>query len=133
LFDGFPRGDGTTASLTLIDLRRCILAREKLLKKQFQPGYTLWWLRNWEYNNCTDSEPCRRAREALLGFYVDRAAVGSLDLLGGRSPSGFCARRLCASCFEHALESLANGRKKTWEELPGFFDLPPWNELKNDL
>ncbi|KAJ7928422.1 hypothetical protein B0H13DRAFT_982159 [Mycena leptocephala] len=130
LFDGVKRRDGTTASLAPIDLRRCILAREKLLKKRFHPGYTLEWIRKWEYDDCTKPEPCRLVRNTLLEFYVDTAAVGSL--VGGRSLSGFCAH-LCATCFEHATDSLTRGRKKMWEELPGFFDLPPWNELKNDL
>jgi hypothetical protein len=42
-------------------------------------------------------------------------------------------KSLCTGCRSHAKELLQKGRKKIWDELPGFFDLPPWSELKNDL
>ncbi|KAF7370418.1 BTB domain-containing protein [Mycena sanguinolenta] len=41
LFDGTDRSDGTCASLSRTDLRICAIARQKLLYKQFEPGYTL--------------------------------------------------------------------------------------------
>ncbi|KAJ7018340.1 hypothetical protein C8F04DRAFT_1151881 [Mycena alexandri] len=56
LFDGHPRDDGTIASLALLDLRRCIVGRDKLMKARFEPGYTLGWLKNWDHGlDCTDA------------------------------------------------------------------------------
>jgi len=40
---------------------------------------------------------------------------------------------LCDGCRGNIDERIAAGQKKIWEELPSIFDLPPWNELKNDL
>jgi hypothetical protein len=39
--------------------------------------------------------------------------------------------RFCFACARHTTESIDAGRKKMWDELPKFFDLPPWGELKN--
>jgi hypothetical protein len=39
----------------------------------------------------------------------------------------------CPACKHKINELNTAGRQKTWDELPSFFDLPPWNELKNDL
>jgi hypothetical protein len=40
---------------------------------------------------------------------------------------------LCGACVKEAEEATATGHRKVWEELPGFCDLPPWGELKNEL
>ncbi|KAF8130914.1 hypothetical protein K438DRAFT_2032132 [Mycena galopus ATCC 62051] len=40
---------------------------------------------------------------------------------------------ICATCCSHVDELTAVGREMIWEELPGIFGLPAWNELKNDL
>jgi hypothetical protein len=42
-------------------------------------------------------------------------------------------KNLCDGCRNHAIILTTAGRKKVWTELPGFFELPPWSELKNDL
>ncbi|KAF8217101.1 hypothetical protein K438DRAFT_1953963 [Mycena galopus ATCC 62051] len=44
----------------------------------------------------------------------------------------FFKSKFCSACARNAAECVAAGRKKVWEELPAFFDLPPWSELKND-
>ncbi|KAJ7712646.1 hypothetical protein B0H14DRAFT_3637630 [Mycena olivaceomarginata] len=42
-----------------LDLRCCLIGRERLLVKQFQPGYTLGWLRAWPQSpTCGDAAGC---------------------------------------------------------------------------
>lgn len=129
LFDGIPRGDGTTASLAPVDQRRYVLGRERLLKQQFRPGYTLGWLRTWNFDpdDCSDFIRCIRAREEMFRMYLDDGHLRTLGLLS------LTKSKLCPTCKVNASESMIAGRKKLWEELPSFFDLPPWNELRNDL
>ncbi|KAF7330791.1 hypothetical protein MVEN_02418300 [Mycena venus] len=43
------------------------------------------------------------------------------------------SEKICAQCQQHTIESAAAGRKRIWEDLPGFFELPPWDELTGDL
>ncbi|KAJ7200045.1 hypothetical protein B0H12DRAFT_554556 [Mycena haematopus] len=136
LLYGVEREDETWVSLSPDDLRRCVLARQRLLIKQFQPGYTLGWARKWEFHGCTALEQCRVAREGVLSRFLDSATVDALPhRLGDFEFFGiwfFNRFRFCPTCKQHAISSISTGRKKMWEELPGMFDLPPWSDLKND-
>ncbi|KAF8216802.1 hypothetical protein K438DRAFT_1925832 [Mycena galopus ATCC 62051] len=129
LFNGIPRQDGTRAHLSSLDLRRCVVARERFSKRQFQSGYTFGWARQWEFDDCTDLVDCRIAREAVVIVFSDAEEImldesfGPIDGL----------LHFCDTCIGHLSECMAAGRKKFWNELPEIFDLPPWNELKNDI
>ncbi|KAJ7307103.1 hypothetical protein DFH08DRAFT_975661 [Mycena albidolilacea] len=129
LFDEIRRPDGTVARLPSLDLQRCVVAREKLLAKQFQEGYTLGWARKWPFDDCAKSR-CRTKRESIMNWYLEDSELAALEpptRIGG----GF--DQLCTVCTKHATESTVAGRKKVWEELPSFFDLPPWTELKSGM
>ncbi|KAJ6519068.1 hypothetical protein C8R45DRAFT_1085126 [Mycena sanguinolenta] len=110
LFQSIEKDDGTTAALPPIHLRTCVIAREKLLLKQFEPDYT-----------------CRRLRETLTWEFC--------SILAGFVPPDSIARfcKLCAACDKHAMEAMMAGRKNLWQHLPNVFDLPPWDRLKDDL
>ncbi|KAJ6593497.1 hypothetical protein B0H19DRAFT_916562 [Mycena capillaripes] len=135
LFDGIRRDDGTLASLPLSDLRRCVGGRERLLTKQFQSGYTLGWLRKWEFNDCSGPTLCPALRGVAFRWVLDRMHAGGLGDL--HSPTGVNGEDwrglVCEACYDHIAKSAAAGRKKMWEELPALFDLPVWQELKNDF
>ncbi|KAF7370411.1 BTB domain-containing protein [Mycena sanguinolenta] len=127
LFKRIGKRDGTMAAWPLTHLRRCVIARERLLLKQFELGYTLGWARKWEFDDeCTDPSSCRKSRETITWDY--RSFIASLI------PLPFLAQfKLCTACRKHATEAMAAGREKMWQELPQIFDLPPWDQLKNDL
>ncbi|KAJ6519060.1 hypothetical protein C8R45DRAFT_885318 [Mycena sanguinolenta] len=128
LFDGMLRRDGTRASLSPANLRRCLIGREKFMIKQFETGYAFGWTRKWEFTDCTSPVMCFKMREDILEQFKKKpqiCALCKMDWLG--------FIKLCTACTRHATESVAAGRQKIWEELPQIFDLPHWNELKNDL
>ncbi|KAJ6589883.1 hypothetical protein DFH09DRAFT_1140351 [Mycena vulgaris] len=125
LFDGVPKGDGTSASLAPIDQRRCILGRELMVKAQSEPGYTFAWLLSGTTGDCTDPKTCPTLRETHI-----RKTWGTNHLWALTPP--WEGKALCAECQQHMVESMIAGRKKIWEDLPGFFALPAWSELKND-
>ncbi|KAJ7169137.1 hypothetical protein C8R43DRAFT_945096 [Mycena crocata] len=123
LFDAPER-----TSLIPIDQRNCIMGREKLLKTQSQEpeGYTFGWTRSPPSGGgCTDTILCTATREATLRHCSDNMNVIALNELRRES--------LCRACTRHMLASMASGRKKIWQELPNFFDLPPWAELTDCL
>ncbi|KAJ7809060.1 hypothetical protein B0H14DRAFT_3760210 [Mycena olivaceomarginata] len=128
LFDGVQKEDGTITHLSGLDLRRCVVAREKLLTTQFQPGYTFGWARQWVFDDCDDVSRCRALREDIQRMHLDGAHIRVL----ARS-SHFLSHTRCFPCTRHITESIDRGRKKTWDKLPKFFDLPPWGELKNNI
>ncbi|KAJ7177496.1 hypothetical protein C8R43DRAFT_872384 [Mycena crocata] len=121
LLDGSKRSDGTTASLTAVDQRECLLGREKLLKAQVQKdsGYTFGWMRSSAFDDCTNPTRCGPLRAACIRICMDNLCVNALIKVS----------TLCNPCKRH----MEDGREKIWENLPTFFGLPPWNELKNDL
>ncbi|KAF8216803.1 hypothetical protein K438DRAFT_1797869 [Mycena galopus ATCC 62051] len=126
LLKGIKREDGTVASLPAVDLYRCVVGQRRISIKQFEPGYTFGWVRAWESDDCTDPEQCRMSREAVIFMYLDR-----LDLIA-LAPRDLDFN-LCVACARHTAEYMGAGQKKIWDELPEIFDLPPWNELKNDI
>ncbi|KAF7370421.1 BTB domain-containing protein [Mycena sanguinolenta] len=128
LFDGIQRDDGTVAHLGGLDLRRCVVAREKLLVKQFEPGYTLGWAQKWDFDGCENSAQCRTSRETVLRENLECADIEALT-----RPFMVMFHEYCAPCARHVKACIAAGRRKIWEELPDFFDLPPWSELENDM
>ncbi|KAJ6593500.1 hypothetical protein B0H19DRAFT_1365572 [Mycena capillaripes] len=132
LLDGIHRKDGTVASLATVDLHQCIRGREKLINAQSQPGFTWGWLKHgvWAHDeDCTNtSGRCTSIREALL---IKCTEVVQLRALGQFAPER--PRGLCIGCRQHANDLVSAGRKKIWDELPCFFGLLPWDELKNDL
>ncbi|KAJ7935147.1 hypothetical protein B0H13DRAFT_1700095 [Mycena leptocephala] len=127
LFDGISRGDGTSAFLAPLDQRRCVMGRDFLLKAQGQPGYSQGWLCSWNGNddNCANLHKCTRVRSKSLKHYLKYFDVQAFKFL---DPS-----ELCNSCYQHCWKLYVEGKKKLWEDMPSFFDLPPWAELTNDL
>jgi hypothetical protein len=88
----------------------------------------LGWLRSWApTEGCRAPAYCKRVRDGFLRNYLDELELCAL--------SPFVALQLgfCAVCAPPSEAAVIAGRKKIWEELPTFFDLPPWNELENDL
>ncbi|KAJ7668654.1 hypothetical protein DFH06DRAFT_1182184 [Mycena polygramma] len=129
--DGVSRDDGTLASLGPLDLRRCIRGRERLLSAQLQDGYTCGWYRFWKPSNgCPTRGQCTKTLDARLHDHLD---FPTMKAFAHFIPTAHKNNLFCATCKYGIREFSAGGRRRMWEELPGFFDLPPWNDLKNDL
>ncbi|KAJ7018337.1 hypothetical protein C8F04DRAFT_1151872 [Mycena alexandri] len=122
LFNGLSREDGTLASLSLVDLRRC-----RLFTKQFESGYTFGWRRGWDFDGCANPPACGYIRTAIVEGYSIHAG-----LLVFPKELSYIYKHLCPPCCQQLKAAMLAGFKKMWEELPGAFDLPAWNELKND-
>ncbi|KAJ7496925.1 hypothetical protein FB451DRAFT_207902 [Mycena latifolia] len=128
LLDGIKNRDGTLASLTSVEQRQCILGGQKLLIAQTQPGYTMGWLRSWvPAAGCTQRNGCTTVRNICLHRYLDSGAIWALDSYTE------LYLEFCDACRPPNEAAVRVGREEMWEDLPGFFDLPRWNELKNDL
>ncbi|KAJ7287168.1 hypothetical protein C8J57DRAFT_1167172 [Mycena rebaudengoi] len=119
IFDGVPREDETSATLSPADQRILVLAREKILKAQYMKGNTLDW--------AVSSQEC--CREWLHAVTREFLISGVLDPL---TPAQHFPGS-CESCQADIKESMAQGRENIWRSLPDFFELPAWSDLKNDL
>ncbi|KAJ6519059.1 hypothetical protein C8R45DRAFT_1065863 [Mycena sanguinolenta] len=120
--------DGTRASLSPVDLQRCAIGRQKLLVKQFEPGYTFGWARKWEFTDCTSPVVCGNLRDDVWRNQMGDCLISALH-----QPVWLSTSEFCAACIRHAKESMTAGRKKIWRELPKIFGLSSWSQLKNDL
>ncbi|KAJ7157737.1 hypothetical protein C8R46DRAFT_1292576 [Mycena filopes] len=133
IFDGIPGPNNTVSALSLSDQRICILARSKILDAQFEPGQTFGRIfsNSWG-DGCVSEFTCGIARPKYL-----------LDLVLGGEVSGprpvedfeWDSSDICEMCIEQATEDWdwRGADDKMWNNLPSFFGLPPWGELKNDL
>ncbi|KAJ7502960.1 hypothetical protein B0H11DRAFT_612659 [Mycena galericulata] len=132
MFDGITRIDGTKASLAPIDLRTCVMGHQRLVRAQWAAGNTLECLKVQDYDECIAPTECNAYRQVIV---VERGLISGYfgALLPLSAVEAGAKGRLCAPCLQNTMESMAAGRKKMWDDLPGFFDLPPWSELKNDL
>ncbi|KAJ7502965.1 hypothetical protein B0H11DRAFT_1854163 [Mycena galericulata] len=126
-FHGVLRKDGTTASLASVDLEKCVLGRQKLVTCQWAHDYTLGGLTAPHCDRCTSSGCCGPRCLRLLAMLLQAGQPFALCLPLIRGLG------LCAECTGHTEKLMTAGRKKMWEDLPSFFDLRPWSELKNDL
>ncbi|KAK7008227.1 BTB domain-containing protein [Favolaschia claudopus] len=91
-------------------------------------SYSLGWLRKWDFlGDCARPGACGAVRERLLMVCMDNAVVAALFKAEDIPMLTAC----CPTCLAHIRDSMNSGRKKTWDELPGLLDLPPWHELKN--
>jgi hypothetical protein len=79
-------------------------------------------------------ETCRRLRSQVLLPETHKGILRHVP-----PQTSVCAFRqlnqlqdsLCDACAALAETAITTGRAKMWENLPSFFDLHPWSELKN--
>ncbi|KAF7315165.1 BTB domain-containing protein [Mycena indigotica] len=138
LFDGVARGDGTTATLAPEDLRQCMLSRDTIIRHQCEAGYSCAWALSAPAstpglvrtgNVCSNIAACTAMRASYMSRFMRHPSL----LPASPTSTQFIWRYgFCASCREGVVATIKAGRTKGWEDLPGFFDLAPWSELKNE-
>ncbi|KAJ7079561.1 hypothetical protein B0H15DRAFT_787917 [Mycena belliarum] len=118
--------DGLSATIRLPfpDQRSCILGREKLLKAQWEQH---WILSDTRADGCRSKLNCIEGRK----FCRDWGLKQGVTILSLKPD--IADTTLCDLCWTSYSEEMHKGRKELWDKLPSFFDLPPWNELKNEL
>ncbi|KAJ7707371.1 hypothetical protein B0H17DRAFT_1032527 [Mycena rosella] len=127
IFDGVNRSNGTLATLSPIDQRRCSLGRAAILRAQWV--YTLGWVReDTEDTSCTDRSACQREKAS---FVLECVGSGKIAAFNPISIADILT--LCPTCNRLSKTKMTEGRQKMWELLPTFFELPPWSELKDNI
>jgi hypothetical protein len=129
IFDGIPRGDGTIATLSPIHQRAGSLGRTALLRAQWDSGSTFGWTEDLsEELGCADPLSCRHKKYSFFRRHVVRGSLAPFC-----SISYVNSLNLCAACTQSVKAKMSAGRQRMWDLLPAFFDLPPWDELKDEL
>ncbi|KAJ7741480.1 hypothetical protein B0H14DRAFT_2989301 [Mycena olivaceomarginata] len=126
IFREIQSPDGTVSTLSSSDRITCALGHERLLQVQWQSCSSLGWLIAWKpVPDCKDVSRCQQWQQSILNTILTSTKVHSFILVS------YVQRGFCAPCAQLGGTALTAGRAKMWEDLPSFFNLPPWSELKN--
>lgn len=105
------------------DRDRCLLARERLISKQF--SQTFGWLNPGDYSfNCTDIQRCNDTKRTIFWHLATHPLCSALKHWGNQWENG-----LCQPCILTCRDEHNSGRAEIWENLPSYFSLPPWDQL----
>ncbi|KAF7338115.1 BTB domain-containing protein [Mycena venus] len=123
ILDGIPRDNGLPATLSAQDQRLCILGSKRIVQAQWELERLWNWLSSDD--GCTGNEGCTVWKSTVFRRLVKtQAPLAPFSL-----PRNL---KMCIACATKHAEIVLEARKKLWDQLPVFFDLPPWAELKND-
>ncbi|KAJ7668681.1 hypothetical protein DFH06DRAFT_982295 [Mycena polygramma] len=135
ILKGIPGPDDTVITLSSKEQQICILARPKIIRAQFEPGATFGGMFDDDWGiHCCDAE-CQDARPKYQRDLLLRAEVRALRPLDFQEEYWKSFGKLCSDCVEQAMEGVPKGMpsEKIWQALPSFFDLPPWDQLTNNV
>ncbi|KAJ7164769.1 hypothetical protein C8R43DRAFT_988349 [Mycena crocata] len=133
LFEGIDRGDGSRAIIP--DGTKIILALALERIQVFQKS-NIEWLKDDEIipsSACKSRTKCIKEQALMVRIEcLDK----KVDLTytahtWSKAGAGKWTNRLCHSCEDAAKGPHDAGRKKAWNQLPTFFGLPGWNDLKD--
>nr|GAT49874.1 predicted protein [Mycena chlorophos] len=129
IFDGLPRSDGTVAMLASFHQRACSLGRTALFSAQWDLKHTFGWTDPdlGPPLGCRDPVGCKQRKLNFQRRHLIRGSLAPFCTLAFVETMG-----LCEICVADVRAQMVVGRQKMWDELPGYFGLPPWEELKND-
>ncbi|KZP03561.1 hypothetical protein FIBSPDRAFT_968884 [Athelia psychrophila] len=128
LFSTSPETLYTQPMFSHTDIQLCHKAHMKLMDLQTTDIFS--WTQSLETLTNCESVACKALREELHHAYF------------GQGPSGIPINRifagwdntwseaLCEECNEHAREEYEVGQDKVFEMLPGMFNLPGWEVLR---
>ncbi|KZP04392.1 hypothetical protein FIBSPDRAFT_404984 [Athelia psychrophila] len=122
--------NGTTVRLSL-DEQVTLFAGHRAMRDALADT-TYKWLHKYKTEvangNCTEPASCHTiCPNVYFDMFTSKWAPAGLDTW--EWPSEMLTGELCEHCAAAAPIKHAAGREQFWEQLPGFFDLPPWDEL----
>ncbi|TFK22943.1 hypothetical protein FA15DRAFT_747138 [Coprinopsis marcescibilis] len=130
VFDGTVSQGGTVSLLSPSAQRLLILGRDRLYGHITSHLFGWLWAgkpANCKCNPSSLSDPCRDSYRAILELVCK--PVPSIALAFGSFPKPPQGNKICPNCLAHGQECFKAGQKHVWDNLPGLFDLPPWEEL----
>ncbi|KAJ6478779.1 hypothetical protein C8R47DRAFT_630328 [Mycena vitilis] len=131
LTDRVERVDGTLVSIPNHLKLTLAIAVERMRSWQKQ---LFKWLEDASVvpdTSCRCPTNCTRQRHALHHIFSLGEGDAQYEGLTIWEGDGKWSQKLCGFCGPAARTRFNSDRDKTWESFPGFFDLPPWAELKN--
>ncbi|KDR68187.1 hypothetical protein GALMADRAFT_105104 [Galerina marginata CBS 339.88] len=121
--------NGTLHDLPLEAKISLALGREALLKAITHPSE---WFMGCGLEGCSKPVSCTSARIHCLSVVIEHWEKVLVFF-----PLTWVALHdhrttFCATCAQNVAKEIEVSRKKIWEELPGYFRLPKWDDLKDN-
>lgn len=127
ILQGLVRKDGSPILLSAEDQLACLTGHRRICG--FQAETTFGWAYAEDFASAIcGSSKCHHTRQRFL-FAADLTPVPKIQGLVCWEGSSY-ATGLCEACAMKAKERHKTGRKAFWDEIPGYFCLPSWNELQ---
>ncbi len=121
----------TQPGISQQDLVMCFLGRERLRQALWQLIESSGFLDGRHSNDgdfVADSD-CNQFKLRLMKSPLWRQIIDTPDILGLQLYS-INMRGVCQGCRSSFWSRIQNKRHDIWNELPDYFGLPPWEELK---
>ncbi|KAF7984444.1 hypothetical protein HWV62_14526 [Athelia sp. TMB] len=123
---GFDYDEKVTAGLSLGSQLECYRRINKLI--HMSNTITYEWCSAGAHASCQAREACQIARNKVL----QNLARAVLNLEGLRTWDGLWANGLCWVCSSQAQHQHARSRQLFWSDLPIWFGLASWEELRQE-
>ena len=121
--------NGTLVKLAPSSQLTLLRGRESILEATHCHPYA--WLTRREVVPCSswaNPADCTEERSAVLERYSSVLRKEVFYALERWSAAFAC--QLCAACIAAAREDFERGRRVIWDNLPTYFGLPSWSDLK---
>jgi hypothetical protein len=125
IFTGYGYRGNNCVTLDRRDQKTCIMARIQLGEAKRNRVWA--FLKTLDEQDCTgEDNECERGRLEYWSTYMDEV-VDPIDIDVDWDSYG---AYVCASCVTEAKSSYEAARLALWEDLPSFFKLQKWTQLR---
>ncbi|KZP11085.1 hypothetical protein FIBSPDRAFT_913674 [Athelia psychrophila] len=125
--NGFRSGmDGSTLYFPRDDQIACLAGYQAIYAAQAETTYAWLYQDSTLGPNCITPQTCDEARRVHLITYSTAPTPDIAGLRTWSAETELLDDELCKNKLHEA------GREKFWEQLPGLFDLPSWEELSKE-
>lgn len=125
--------DGSHVELCWEDKKACLRARPRLLA--VQRTRIFGFLLGNVTTDCQSSGSCDSGRLKWLRHREQKLAGGAIPqhpFVAKFKWDGF-GKDVCHSCLTASQSSFDSARQALWDDLPSFFDLPSWDEIRRSV
>lgn len=119
-------------------MRSCVHGRQKLLEAAAKKVYK-WTQQIGTIEKCQSKKNCQDVSRRVMKDQLGRTGRSSGRYLTFRTWKEYAAgeagtkylKLLCGPCRSYTQVAHEEGRRAAWEELPTYFMLPKWQDLKD--
>ncbi|KAJ7057702.1 hypothetical protein C8F01DRAFT_991607 [Mycena amicta] len=128
ILDGLKSIDGKHIELDWPDKRACIRGRQNLLLALRAEvfGFLTGGLK---IPNCTSPQRCDSAKLRWLQSLEASLGNGCPGIFSIKFPWPSFRKAICDTCYTASYTDSMHHRQAIWDNLPQYFDMPPWEEL----